>query len=167
VGRVAPSACSVRAFSRTPLLTLTIPRHPGRRVRAQCRCARTGAGCNSFRSRFRCRPYGRGGFVPRASHPAVTSDARLGRVRLAEQPVASLFQGTTATLAASCRTVTVGKEIPSLTPDSEPDMRLSTSSGSLPQEPLSSASSWGRLLLPRTWHMHPQSWTLRPVFDPR
>jgi hypothetical protein len=33
-----------------------------------------------------------------------SGDARLGRVRLAEQPVVSLFQGTTATRAASWRT---------------------------------------------------------------
>jgi hypothetical protein len=32
------------------------------------------------------------------------SDACLGRVRLAEQPVVSLLQGTTATQATSCRT---------------------------------------------------------------
>ena len=57
------------------------------------------------RSRFRCHPDGRGGFAPRASHLAVTSDARLSRVRLAEQPVVSFSQGTTATRAASCRTM--------------------------------------------------------------
>jgi hypothetical protein len=84
VGRSAPSACSnsrcLRRFTSVDHTTPPWPPEP------------PGAGCNSFRSRFRCRPSGRGGFVPRASHPAVTSDARLGRVRLAEQPVVSLFQ---------------------------------------------------------------------------
>jgi hypothetical protein len=42
-------------------------------------------------------------------------------------------------------TVIVGRGIPSPTPDSEPDMRLSHSSGSLPHEPLSSALYWDAL----------------------
>jgi len=54
---------------------LTIPRHPGRLAKAQ-RC---------------CALYRLGGFVPRASPPTAASDARLGRVRLAEQPVVSLY----------------------------------------------------------------------------
>jgi len=81
VGRVAPSVCSnsryLRRFTYVDHTTALWPPEP------------PGAGCNSFRSRLRCRPSGRGGFVPRTSHPAVAGDARLSRVRLAEQPVDS------------------------------------------------------------------------------
>ncbi|MDH4136120.1 MAG: hypothetical protein OEW09_05305, partial [Anaerolineae bacterium] len=85
---------------------MVIPRHPGRlnrpvlAVAASTHVSTVIPSTGSEQASYGC-----GGFVPRASHPTVTSDARLGRVLVAEHQVVSLSQGTTATRAASCRTM--------------------------------------------------------------
>jgi hypothetical protein len=83
---------------------LTIPRHPGHLNRLVLVVAASTHVSTAVFSACLKLAEGTWRFVPAASHFAVTSDARAGRVRLAEQPVVSLFQGTTATRAASCRT---------------------------------------------------------------
>ena len=50
---------------------------------------RLDAGNRVLVSRFGRRPYGQGYIVPRASHPAIARDARLGRIPIAENRVAS------------------------------------------------------------------------------
>jgi hypothetical protein len=84
---------------------LTIPRHPGRLNRPVLAVAASThvstavlADVAALSPGLRTSPT-----CPERSQRAA-SDARLGRIRLAEQPVVSLFQGTTATRAASCRT---------------------------------------------------------------
>ena len=70
---------------------------------------RRGAGSRDLGSHSGRYPKGYGYVVPRASHPPVTRDARLGRGLLAEQQVLSppLSKSNTVPATPSCRTITV------------------------------------------------------------
>jgi hypothetical protein len=70
---------------------------------------RRSAGSRDLGSRSGRYPKGYGYVVPRASHPPVARDARLGRGLLAEQQVLSppLSKSNTVPATPSCRTVTV------------------------------------------------------------
>jgi hypothetical protein len=88
-------------------LTAFISVSPGLTVPPILAPDRLGAGSRGVGSRLGRPPAGGGYVVPEAPHPAVTSDARSGRILLAAQQVRSLDERPTATPTASCRTRTL------------------------------------------------------------
>ena len=73
---------------------------------------RRGAGSRALGSRSERHPRGRGYVVPRASHPAVAGDARLGRGLLAEQQVSSPPSGRATHFSRYPRVARNGTENP-------------------------------------------------------